>query len=53
MAREVETFNWVTLLEHVLRGKYLDVYYNNLDSCAGNWSLMKSHLLVDTISTTV
>ncbi len=45
VAREVETFNWVTLLERVLRGKYLDVYYNNLDSYAGNWSLRKSHLL--------
>lgn len=45
IAREVDKFNWLNLLERVLAGKYLDIYYKHLDSCAGNWDLMKSHLL--------
>ncbi len=45
VSRNIDKFQWVVLVEVVLRGKLLDTYHCCVDSCVGNWELLKAKLL--------
>ncbi len=45
VSRNIDKFQWVVLVEVLLRGKLLDTYHCCVDSCVGNWELLNAKLL--------
>ncbi len=45
VSRKIDKYLWVDLIEFVLKGKLLDTYHSCIDSCVGNWELLRAKLL--------